>query len=212
MLLRTLALVVAVALAAPARAEHLPADRGLSLGLRLAYAVPFGSAYSNTGLRDGVDGALPLWFDLAARVARHVAVGVDLAIGPAFVANCQVDSCTGYYLHVGGAVYGYLRPRERIDPWLGFGVGYERLARSFGQPTGFGVVTYHDALDGWAFLFQGGVDVKLLPSLRVGPFAALALGSYVTFTSDLMPFADNSIREKAAHGWLLIGVRVQADL
>ena len=76
---------------------------------------------------------------------------------------------------MGAEVLYHILPNSLVDPWMGFGVGYEWVSAS-------GPETVHRAisLNGWQYaIVQLGADYKtMVPNLGIGPFVSFAFGGY----------------------------------
>jgi opacity protein-like surface antigen len=208
--------LAASSVGAPARASE---ERGVELAFRLGYGIPFGNIGTADGetlvLNDLVTGQIPLWFDLGYRITPSVVVGAYFAYGVGITPDSTCPSgvsCSTDAFHLG--VEGQYRflPRERADPWVGLGVGYEWLSTStvFSENvagTQLDAVASF-ALRGWEFLrLQGGVDFAVRRAFAVGPFVDVSLGEYTTSSS----MSAREIPDKAIHGWVTLGVRAVFD-
>jgi outer membrane protein W len=213
--------------AAPAPASDEPApvtssDGGgkFVIGLRLGYALPMGSVDKNSDgssekMSDGVSGQFPIWLDLGYMVTPNVMLGLygQYAFGSLageIKAACDQDaqfgvSCSESDIRFGVQGQYHILPTEKVDPWLGLGVGYEMMKISVSGAGQDGSVT----LKGFEFAnLQGGVDFKPLPNLGVGPFVSFSFGQYGSSSSDGAAASLNQdITNKAIHEWLTFGVR-----
>ena len=74
---------------------------------------------------------------------------------------------------------------QAVDPWLGFGVGYEWVHQSATSST-FGSASA--TAGGFEFAnVQIGADVDAAGGLRVGPFASYSVGEFRTFEGSPVP-------------------------
>jgi hypothetical protein len=211
---------------APSRVFVDPARRtGFTTGLRLGFGLPLGKAGHDVAdasreLSDLTSWRMPVWVDVgytfgALTLGLYAQVGVG-GTGDACVADCDWSD-----LRFG--LTGELRfaPGAGVDPWLGVGLGYESLSYrtlfsqmatdDTGEQTTFNVRATERFL-GPELLLHGGVDFQVEDALRIGPFAALSVGQYVSDHYDCTP--DNpycprgsSIDGAALHGWVSIGLR-----
>ena len=201
------------------------ADQGVTLGLRVAYAIPFGS-YRGTpgsGLGDFISGALPLQVDAGYRFKQFY-FGGFFQYAPAFlpsslpltgtlVCSASEVSCTGHFIRLGAEVQYSIRPRTVISPWVGLGFGYEWAHGEASSPTEAAGLT----LSGFEFAnLQGGVDFPLGKGFRLGPYAMLTIAQYGSASGSATGLqggtASASIEDKAFHEWLHLGARLALDL
>ncbi len=214
---RTAILLFLIA-AHPARAEFpVAAD----LGLRVAYAFPFGEVagvhapqpgLSNLQLSDLTSGQVPVWLDLGVRLYQRFSTGLFVSLGPAF-SRCVTDAhCDALEFRIGLQGSIHLFPRGRFDPWASIGVGYEHLQESQSSVTTPGSPTNNSGLvlglDGFEALVHLGFDYRISRHFGLGPFLAFAIGEYVhqgmTFNGVQR---GTSIDDRAVHEWLLLGAR-----
>lgn len=199
--------------AAPARAGE---QSGLALGLRAAYALPFGGAADGTDLRDLTTGAVPAQLDLAWRFDERWSAGAYFAWGPTFVASAAraqlraqgARDVSGHFEQRLGVQAVYTsRPISGFSPWVGLSAGvewtrYADAKLADGRELEVGVRGLEAGL-------QLGADVPVGRSFTVGPFAAFTLGQYRTrldWTEDAGD-ASSSIDDRAVHGWVQLGVK-----
>lgn len=213
------------ALAAPARAE----DKGFTLGLRTAFAVPLGTAGEGAKLNELTHGAVPVQVELGYRLTRNVLAGAYFAWGYALVADeaksaLAADGATGIGGHavqrVGvQGIYGF-SPGARLAPWAGIGFGYEWARYASAElRSATGTADTEIGLRGFEALLQVGADYRLAQKFTVGPFATLNVGrfeSHVTSvdeTSGTFPSGDSSreVSDKGFHEWIQLGLKGTFD-
>jgi hypothetical protein len=125
-------------------------------------------------------------------------------------------SCLGAGAWFGLEVLYYFSPAQSMDPWLGYGIGYEQSSVALSNSSGNGG-TVSD--EGWQFgHFMAGLDFRLGRFIGIGPLIDLSLGQYSTQkeTIDTMENGTDTqvgsgsagITQKALHEWLLIGGRL----
>ena len=194
-----------------------------AIGLRLGYALPMGSSVGvGSGataqeMTDVVSGQFPIWLDLGYMVTPNVMLGVYGQYGFTSLAGqikTECDqasalgvSCSASDIRLGGQVQYHFSPSEKIDPWLGLGVGYEWMTIS-ASGAGQDLST---TISGVEFAnLQGGVDFKVMPNFGIGPFISLPLGQYGSVSNSGSGAASNpggDISNKAIHEWLTFGAR-----
>lgn len=221
---RALALtLLTLAAAAPAIASAQ-----LSLGARVAYALPFGDVQgpdapgqSSVALGDVVTGAVPIQLDVLYRVTPQLSLGAYFSYAfamvkfdvPGIPVTCDTAGvdCSGSQMRFG--IQGtYAFQAAGFEPWVGAMIGYEILSANLSLS---GVGEADATVEGWEwFTLQGGADWKLGKSFVLGPFVAFGFGQYSNrkFEAPGEPATDQSIPEKATHEWLSLGVRGRFDL
>jgi len=203
---------VAVAADADVRVSSTPVREpppyGPRIALRSGVAVPFGSAYTASGaLSDTITGYVPLRLDVGYRIARHFYVGVDAQLATILPNACPLGAtCSGSNVRFGAMAAYHLLPGSVVDPWLGLGMGFERLSvsRTVDGTTGEISARGLELLD-----LDLGVDLRPTRALRIGPVLSSTFSRYTRVaingnaTSDFDP---------SLHAWVLIGFRGAYDL
>jgi outer membrane protein W len=201
---------------------------GFSLGLRAGYGLPFGNA---VGGEDGADGeklsdtvssVIPLQLDVCYFLSSNLYLGGSFQYGIASLANgdeaCEGDglSCSVTQMRFGVNLAYHFAPESTINPWMGVGVGYETLTLSLSGETNDISVEAHSTAKGFEFAnAQGGIDFRVSDTLSVGPFVTVTVAQYAS-TSTRVEAGDESeedssdIENKAIHGWVYGGLRLQA--
>ena len=218
----TLAAGIAATLACTSLPARADAERGLSAGVRLGYAVPFGDAQSGQSLQGLQRGMLPVWFDLGYRFSRHVYLGVFYQYAPTFpYKTCSNplgqpvgggQSCDGNDQRFGIDLHYHILPKEMIDPWVGLGVGYEISRKNFGATAAADSESY--VLNGFQFVdLQLGADLRFVDRIPFGPFIDLSFGEYSNASRvDTNGNSTGVGIGTAVHEWLTFGVRAQFNL
>ena len=224
--LAAVAFVTAVAaLASPARAE----EKGFTLGLRTAFAVPLGTAGDGAELDELTSGAVPVQVELGYRLTKNVLAGAYFAWGYAMVADeakgalaaTGATAIGGHAVQRVGvqAIYGFL-PGAKFAPWAGVGVGYEWARYASAElRSATGTAETEVGLRGFEALVQVGGDYRLAPKFTVGPFAALNVGRFqshvasVDETSGTFPSSESSreVADKGFHEWIQLGLKGTFD-
>jgi hypothetical protein len=206
--MRKVSLAALVAVSALATLAPSLSHAQLSVGARVGYMHGFGGVDSDEDLDDFAGSQLPLQLDVGYRFGQ-VTLGGYFSYGIAFVSGIIGDACdaagadcSARGLRVGAQVLLDLRPKEQVDPWVGLGIGYERLSLD--------VAGVDSSLSGAEFLIlQGGVDFHASPKFKLGPYASFSFGQYSHFDS---PSVDGEIPDKTIHEFLTVGLRGQFDL
>jgi outer membrane protein W len=199
-------------------------DTGIEVGLRVGYGIPLGDADggANSSLSDGISGQIPIQIDLGYRVIPNLTIGLYGQYGFGFVGDqisdgCDASSqisCSAHDIRLGIQAHYHFQPREKLDPWIGLGLGYEWLGISV-EGGGLEVST---TLHGFEFFnFQAGLDIAVAEHFYIGPVLTLSFAQFSSASVDCsssasglcgqMFGASGDIDEKALHEWLMIGVR-----
>lgn len=167
-MIRTLVMLLPLQLAlaaAPALANEKP-DAVLSAhaGVRAAYALPFG-VFTGEGdplyLYNIYLGTVPLWVDLEMAIHSKFRMGLFAQYAPGHVRGGCDSSCTASDLGVGLQVSYHFKPRKRMDPWVGLGIGYEW--------TNLDIPGFSMSYQGPALHLQAGGDYGIAGPMRIGP-------------------------------------------
>jgi hypothetical protein len=189
-------------------AEELPRPSGLSLALRTGVAMPVGEMFVSSGaLSSTVTGYVPLRLDVGLRYRRHLYVGVAAQLARVVPAGCPSGGiCSGSDARVGAMIAYHLLPTRTIDPWLGVGVGFERLnvSRALGDASVDVTARGLELLD-----VELGADVRATRALRLGPVLSTSIGRYATVTVNEVTTRDF---QPALHAWVMLGLRGALDL
>ena len=192
--------------AAPPPPAPLAGDTGLTVGVRLGYAAPFGDA-KTTALSDVVDRSLLLGADVGWFFGRHLYAGASFAYGFAHNATGAASTCpstpdvacTASELRFGLAAHWHFLPTRRLDPWVGLGVGYDVV--NLRSSDGSGELVSSASLHGFDFLdLSAGLDAKPAAWLGIGPYLGASLGHYASDTSP----------GSTTHGFITVGLRVRS--
>jgi hypothetical protein len=196
------------------RDEGAPgAHTGFQIAARTGYAVPLGSVSENAKMSDTFSGQVPILLEAGAKLTPNVFLGgyTSLSFGGAagaFKSNyCSAPgaACTATSFRIGAEIQYHFQPWERLNPWVGFGAGFEwtSVGNNFtGRSNG---VTY----SGFELAhLMAGLDVRFSRLLAIGPFLDFSLGTYgkqhvVAFNIG----QDSDISHTATHEWLTLGLR-----
>jgi outer membrane protein W len=192
------------------------------LGLRLGYSIPIGSVDKTADgaaekMSNTTSGHVPIWLDLGYMVTTNVMVGLYGQYGIGFVGGdrkteCDQGSSAGVSCSVSNIRFGvqgqyHVSPTEGTDPWFGLGIGYEMAKFHLSGPGGDLSIT----AKGFEFVnLQGGLDIKPMPMLGVGPFVSFSIGQFdsISTSGSLSSYVHGGdITNKAIHEWLTLGVR-----
>ncbi len=210
---RTL-LVASIVLIPPAAFAQMGTNQGRStnfeLGLRAAYAVPFGKSTDTPGddLSQTIRRDVPVTLDVNYRFNEEVYGGGYFSYGfaalgdPVAAACASGASCSAHTLRIGLAAYYHIAPRAQYDPWLGLSVGYEQASVSASGPGGSGDAT----ISGFELMnLQLGLDYRASSLFAVGPFVSGGVGQYSRIDAGS---TSGNISNTALHGWVSFGLRL----
>ena len=189
--------------------QQKPAPRtGFQMAIRTGYSLPMGKVHngdSSVGtivpmnMSDTFGGQVPFIVDIGGKVIPELFIGgyFGLGIGGAggqLKDNCP--NCNSVGLHFGAEVQYHILPAGFVNPWIGYGLGFESSAVGDSSSIGFG---------GFEFArFMGGADFRINRVFGVGPFVDLSMATYSTVSDG---DTSVSIPETATHEWLTLGVR-----
>ena len=205
----TLALVLATT-SAVARAdeaserEPAPAPATFHLGARAGVGAPVGGAIRGGGpLARSIGVDVPFGLEAGVRLFdAHLELGAIASVAPLLVRDCVGEDarCRGHQLDLGALVSWRFAPHRSASPWIGLGVGYERLDLLYAEAG--------SAIDlvasGGTVALHSGFDVRMGDRLRVGPVVSGTFGRYTTIALDGVASRDF---EPAVHGWIVFALR-----
>lgn len=206
---------------------ELPAtgfEWGLKLGLELPLGdIDAGATIAGQRVRSGsLSGVaafrVPVALDLGYRTSDHWWIGAEAGAGLGPTGDdCTASSvCEWSSLRLGAQVLYFFDPHQGSDPWIGAILGYEWLRGSVTHSLDLSEdqtlsVKVRELVSGPQLALQGGLQFRLDDHLKVGPFAAGALGMYLSDSFDC-PAAlgcpeSGGVNEHRVHAWLALGVR-----
>ena len=101
-------------------------------------------------------------------------------------------------LHIGIEAQYHILPAGAVNPWIGYGLGWESLSMS----TSAGGVTRSSSISGFEFArLMGGVDFRVSRVFGVGPFVDLSMATYSSASNGA------TINDTGTHEWLTLGAR-----
>jgi hypothetical protein len=210
--------------ATPPRTAPEP-HTGFQAAFRTGLLFPVGDATAATSDSLGSRYAwqVPLVVDLGAKIIESLFVGAYLggSLGStgsdsALEAACNDDdddlendiSCSSYTARAGlEAIYGF-QPGERVNPWVGYGFGFESASATLtDNERGYSETV---SMSGFTFAqLSAGLDLRH-PSVGAGPFVEGAVGQYTKSSTEIDGERTSSgpIDERALHTWLMFGLRI----
>ncbi len=189
-------------------ATHAPGDKKFILGARTGFGIPIGkvNGYATVDISYYVVSEIPLWLDIGYMVTPDVMLGAYGQFAPLFTRNCDIGaSCRGSDVRFGIQAQFLLSPGEKVNPWVGFGFGYEIL--SLGESmTGDEVTASFRGFE-LAHL-QAGLDLRATAAIGIGPFVGCSIGQFSRAkTSNALGSTSGGLANPVMHEWLEFGVR-----
>jgi hypothetical protein len=187
-------------------AEKAPDPRvGFQMDIRTGYSLPMGSYWKNADLSDVASGQVPFIFDIGGKVIPALFVGGYFGLGFGGAGGTSADSCkangascSAVAFHLGVEAQYHILPAGQVNPWVGYGLGYESL----GAASSKNGVTTSSSVGGFEFArLMGGVDFRLTRVFGVGPFVDLSMATYSSGSNGV------TIQDTAMHQWLTFGAR-----
>jgi len=191
-----------------------PASRGFQLALRTGYSLPMGKATGEDGddLSKGLGNQIPFLVDLGGKLTDNIFLGgyIGAAVGKEGsdlekLCGTSGISCTTAAFRIGALFEYNFLPNQKVNPWLGYGIGIESNAINAEGNGRKASVT----ITGFEFAhLMGGVDFRLTELFGIGPFVDLSIGQFDRVTNDDGSSKETTtIDKKAMHQWLTLGVR-----
>ena len=219
----------------PGRVQQLPETPSaprLRFAPWLGVGVPLGSAARGVAVNDLTPVPVLVGGDIAWGPSLSWDLGLSfftgIGLGEPGVCPEPRDSCS---LSVGGqvALRGrfYLRPAERINPWLGLGVGYEVLGNTSQTTTSDDQIIFSsttttrrsDIYSGPVFaMLQAGVDFRLKRSLTLGGLAGFSLARFsdvkhtTSVDGESAASSSSALAGAPLHEWLFLAANVTFDV
>lgn len=211
--------------AQPAPAQHSaeaasegdgpPAQTGFQMALRTGVMIPFGDAAKNTSMSDVVGPQVPIIVELGGKPIPNLFIGGFLGFGFGGAAGKLADACTNanagcvaVSFQLGVEVQYHISPGEKINPWVGYGLGIGSVAVG-GSVNG---QDFSSAAGGFDFAhLMGGLDFRLNKTIGLGPLVDFTAGTYSTTTTKQggrTTDRDIDSADRTTHFWLLLGGRL----
>lgn len=174
------------------------------LGARVGVGAPVGGGIRGGGpLARSIGVDVPFGLEAGVRLLdAHLQLGAIASVAPLLVRDCVGEDarCRGHQLDLGALVSWHFTPHRSASPWIGLGVGYERLDLLYAEAG--------SAIDlvanGGTLGVHAGFDVRMSEHLRVGPVVSGTFGRYTTIALDGVSTRDF---EPAVHGWIVFALR-----
>jgi len=201
-----------------------PARTGFQMALRSGVSFPMGDASGGGSDTLGRRYAwqLPIAIDLGAKVTRSIFVGTYFQLGfgaegsdREVTAYCDDDddnfsndvSCSALTARLGLMANYQFAPDAAVNPWLGYGFGFESASQSLNDKQhGYSETTTASGLT-YAQL-AGGVDFR--GSVGGGPYLEFAMGRFTRTSTEQngRQVYSGAIDDRALHAWITLGLRL----
>jgi hypothetical protein len=195
------------------------ARTGFQLGLRTGLSIPFGEAAGATNngdlsleredLSDVVSPQVPIFVEVGGKPIPNLFIGgyLGFGFGGAGSTHCAHTgaTCVGVGTRVGVELQYHILPEARVNPWIGYGFGYESVSLS----ATLGSASSSTRYGGLELAhFMSGVDFRLSRVFGLGPFVGLSLGQYSRYSVGANSGSTNTVVENTAlHEWFTLGLR-----
>jgi hypothetical protein len=209
--------------AKPKSSEPHEGSTGFQLALRTGAQFPMGDATGAPGdaLSRRYAWQWPLAIDIGAKILPELFVGgyFGFAVGSTgsdsrLEADCDDDdenfeneiSCNAASLKVGLEAHYSFSPSGRLNPWIGYGIGYES-ASAWLSDTENG---YDETVRANGFTYaELSVGFDMRYRVGFGPYASAAIGGYTTTVTEIggEKVHDGPIDDQALHAWINLGLR-----
>ncbi|MCP3100227.1 hypothetical protein LZ198_15260 [Myxococcus sp. K15C18031901] len=205
-------------LALPAAAQETPLPEtapkatGFAVGARLAYGIARGDAFKQSPMAGHTDAVIAPQVDLSYFFTPRLALNLQGQYGIGqYSGSATEDTRRGSVLRLGLGLSYHALSDSNGSPWVGAGVGLERLKTTTDDQAGRLIAT----ATGFELLnLQAGIDFKLFDVVRVGPYFSGSAGRFLRATLERngQELRSGSIEQKTVHFWFQPGVRVQVRL
>jgi hypothetical protein len=186
--------------------------------MRTGVSIPAGaiSADPGDGMSHDFSVQVPFFAEVGVKVHRMVFLGGygAFSVGGVSSTFANAQGCTGSSsrscgsldLRAGLELQVHFSPASLINPWLGYGLGFESAQAS---ASGGGAPATGESFTGFEFArLGGGADLRINRYVGLGPFAEMDLG---TFSHEHVQGAassvDSGIPNSSVHAWFTLGVR-----
>jgi len=181
---------------------------GFQMDIRTGYSLPMGQFSDGTKLSDVSSGRVPFIVDIGGKIIPELFLGGYFGLafggpGGAFKESCNVSDvdCSVVGVHLGIEAQYHILPHGSVNPWVGYGLGYESL----GVRASRNGVSTSVSYGGFEFArLMAGVDFRLTRVFGVGPFADLSMATFSTISNTSTSV---DIGKTGTHQWLTLGVR-----
>jgi hypothetical protein len=195
------------------RHDAPPAHTGFQIAARAGAAIPLGDAAKGAALSDGLGAQFAAIVDIGGKIIPQIFLGAYLggnvgATGNETSKQCDkyMATCVAFTYRIGVQLQYHIIPDGKVDPWIGYGIGYE-VSRIAGSTNG---QSFSVTLVGPEYgHVLAGVDFRLTRIFGIGPFVDFSFGKYTNDTRvpEPVPGRSTDIADTAMHEWLTFGAK-----
>ena len=189
-----------------------PARTGFQIAARVGAAIPMGDAAKGAAMSDFAGPQFAAITDIGGKIIPQLFLGAYLGgnvggIGDktSTLLGCDkgTTGCLAVTYRIGVQAHYHIIPDGKVDPWLGYGIGYE-VTRLSGTVLGQSVSATAVGPEYGHLL--GGVDFRLTKIFGIGPFIDFSFGQFTHLNTE-PGSKGGEIADKALHQWLTIGAK-----
>lgn len=203
--------------ASPSPEPERPGAR-FEVDARLGVALPSGDLANKVPASDNVSMMVPFGVGAGVRWPSGTYLGAYFSYGILAMKHGGVacpagwTRCTGHDVRLGAEMLFHLRSRKPVDPWFGFGFGYEWLTYHASLAQSAGELTDTVTIEGYEYLnLQLGIDFALRKALTLGPVLTFTFASYGDLTAERTGSATSPSTSQGIasgfHTWVFVGAR-----
>ncbi|MEO7109637.1 MAG: hypothetical protein ABI183_04280 [Polyangiaceae bacterium] len=180
------------------------ARTGFQMSLRTGYALPMGSSVGGQKMSQDFGGQVPFLIDIGGKIHPNIFIGGNLGLNVGGCGDLVANDCATVSLRIGAEIIFSILPRNRVNPWVGYGIGLEASGISVNNGTQsislFGPEYGH---------FLGGVDFRVNRVFGIGPFLDYGIGEYTSasVTANGITQDGTFTTGKTLHEWLTLGAK-----
>ena len=124
--------------------SRVPATRiGFQMAIRTGYSVPFGKAFDGPkgDMSDNFSGQVPIFVEVGGKPIANLFVGGYFGLNIGGVAGATQKTCdtlratcVAVGVRIGAEIQYHFLPDRAVNPWIGYGIGYEVAAQGISAP------------------------------------------------------------------------------
>jgi hypothetical protein len=181
-----------------------PREGGFTSAIRTGVSLPFARIASGPGneMTNAFAHEIPILVETGYRPTPHLLIGAYFGMAFGGVAGDLEHVCSGCSARttrLGLEGMYFFLPAERLNPWLGLGLGYEWTTVFDDSSVELSGPEYVHLLAGF--------DVRATGMIGFGPYVDVALGVYTDSFSPARTSTEN-VSGRTVHGWATGGVRI----
>jgi hypothetical protein len=191
-----------------------PARTGFQIAVRPGVAIPMGSLAKDLAQNDVFGPQAAFNLDIGGKIIPNLFIGGYLGLNLGGTGGKTADTCkngvtcAAASLRIGIEAQYHIIPDGKINPWVGYGIGFESSAVSRSN----GLITSNISAAGPEFAhLMGGVDFRISKVFGIGPFVDFSVAQYssgtIGTTVNGTSVTPQDIKDKAIHEWLTLGAK-----